>query len=125
MKAKFEVWKGKRKMDDKLVIEKNKLDNVLKYLPEKEMLKGLSEFFSAFSDSTRLKILTALSICEMCVNDISLILNINQTTVSHQLKILKSLHLVDFRRDGKLLFYFLSSKCVNDVMLGGVNYITG
>ena len=112
-------------MEDKVILEKNKLDNILKYLPEKEMLNVLSEFFSAFSDSTRLKILTALSVCEMCVNDISVILNINQTTVSHQLKILKGLKLVDFRRQGKLIFYFLSSKCVNEVMLGGVNYITG
>ena len=112
-------------MEDKVILEKEKLQNVLKYLPENEMLKNLSDFFSAFSDSTRLKILTALSVCEMCVNDLSIVLDINQTTVSHQLKILKSLKLVDFRREGKLLFYFLSSKCVNEVMLGGVNYLIG
>ena len=112
-------------MEEKIILDKEKLDNVLKYLPEQEMLKNLSEFFSAFSDSTRLKILTALSLCEMCVNDISTVLDINQTTVSHQLKILRGLKLVDFRREGKLMFYFLSSKCVEEVMLGGVNYITG
>lgn len=112
-------------MEDKVILEKEKLKNILEYMPEGEQLKNLSEFFSAFSDSTRLKILTALSVSEMCVNDISTILDINQTTVSHQLKILKSLKLVDFRREGKLIFYFLCSRCVNDVMLGGVNYITG
>ena len=112
-------------MEDKVILDKEKLDNVLKYLPKQESLKNLSEFFSAFSDSTRLKILTALSLCEMCVNDLSTILDINQTTVSHQLKILRGLRLVDFRREGKLMFYFLSSKCVGEVMLGGVNYITG
>ena len=112
-------------MEEKIILDKEKLDNVLKYLPEQEMLKNLSEFFSAFSDSTRLKILTALSLCEMCVNDISTVLDINQTTVSHQLKILRGLKRVDFRREGKLMFYFLSSKCVEEVMLGGVNYITG
>ena len=110
-------------MEEKLVLEKEKVQNVLEYMPESEKLKNLSEFFSAFSDSTRLKILTALSLCEMCVNDISILLGINQTTVSHQLKILKSLRLVDFRREGKLIFYYLSNKCVNEVMLGGVNYL--
>lgn len=112
-------------MEEKLVLEKEKIENIIKYMPESENLKTLSDFFSAFSDSTRLKILTALSVCEMCVNDISTILEINQTTVSHQLKILKSLKLVDFRKCGKLTFYFLSSKCVNEVMLGGVNYLIG
>lgn len=112
-------------MEEKVILDRKHLENVLKYLPEGEMLKNLSEFFSAFSDSTRLKILSALSVCEMCVGDISLVLGINQTTVSHQLKILKGLKLVDFRRDGKLLFYFLSSKSVGEVMLGGVNYVTG
>ena len=112
-------------MDEKIILEKHKIENIVRYMPEGENLKTLSEFFSAFSDSTRLKILTALSVCEMCVNDIATILNINQTTVSHQLKILKSLKLVDFRKEGKLTFYFLSSKCVNEVMLGGVNYLIG
>ena len=112
-------------MDEKIILEKQKAENIIRYMPEGENLKMLSEFFSAFSDGTRLKILTALSLSEMCVNDISTILNINQTTVSHQLKILKSLKLVDFRREGKLTFYFLSSKSVGEVMLGGVNYLIG
>ncbi len=93
------------------------------YLPDNSVLNNLAEFFSVFSDSTRIKILSALSITEMCVTDLSEILKINQTTVSHQLKILRSAGVVGFRREGKIIFYYLSTGAVEDVMLSGVRYL--
>ena len=56
------------------------------YMPEKNVLEDLANFFSIFADATRIKILSALSVSEMCVNDIASVLELNQTTVSHQLK---------------------------------------
>ncbi len=110
-------------MENVLLLNESDLTKVEKYMPEDEMLQNLSDFFSAFSDSTRLKILTALSLTPMCVNDLSNVLKINQTTISHQLRTLKNLRLVNYARDGKILLYSLSTNCVSDVMLGGVNHL--
>lgn len=93
------------------------------YVPEGEILDGLVGFFSVFSDSTRLRILSALAITELCVTDLSFVLGINQTTVSHQLRFLKNLGIVRSNRVGKVIFYSLSNDTVNDVLLKGVEFL--
>ena len=105
----------------KYLLNENIVNNVKKYMPKENNLRSLAEFFSMFSDLTRLKIISALAMSEMCVSDISNILSINQTTVSHQLKILKSLGLVKYRRDGKVIFYSLVDKIINECLLVGVD----
>ena len=107
----------------KILLNKEKVNDVKFYLPEEKTCLKLADFFSTFSDITRIKILSALAVSEMCVNDISRILNINQTTVSHQLKLLKSIGAVKFRRDGKIIYYSLASKMINDCLLSGVDYL--
>lgn len=96
---------------------------VTDYLPENYILSGLADFFSVFSDATRMKIISALSISEMCVSDISEILEINQTTVSHQLKIMRSSGILQSRREGKTIFYSVASRIVDEVLLNGVSYL--
>lgn len=93
------------------------------YLPSQDILILLANYFQAYSDPTRIKILSALSMSELCVNDISNLLKINQTTVSHQLKLLRTLNMVKYKRDGKIVYYSLANKSVNDIMLNGVNHI--
>ena len=93
------------------------------YMPKNTQLSDMADFFSVFSDITRIKILSLLSICELCVGDISAILEINQSTVSHQLKYLKNFDLVDFRRDGKVLYYFACSDSICDMMDTGIKYL--
>lgn len=93
------------------------------YLPNNNVLTELSDLFSALSDSTRVKILSAICISEMCVGDISEILKINQTTVSHQLKILKSIGFVTTRRDGKTVYYSLASRIIPEIMKNGASYL--
>ena len=83
----------------------------------------LSNFFSTFSDPTRLKILSCLSIKEMCVNDLSIALNINQTTISHQLKTLKLQNFVYSIRSGKIVTYSLSNNFINEIMLCAIDSI--
>ena len=92
-------------------------------MPEENVLESLANFFSIFADATRIKILSALSVSEMCVNDIANILELNQTTVSHQLKSLKTVGAVKYRRDGKIIFYSIADNVINDCLLNGVNYI--
>ena len=89
-------------------------------MPEKDDLDNMTDLFSAFSDQTRLKILSALSICELCVGDLSDVLEIHQTTISHQLKFLKDLNLIKSRRVGKIIFYALSGDLVGNIMNVGV-----
>ena len=92
------------------------------YLTEKSST-GWSAFFSVFADSTRVRILSALAISELCVTDISRVLDINQTTVSHQLRYLKNLGIVTCSRLGKVIFYSLKNEIVNDVLLKGVEFL--
>ena len=78
---------------------------------------------SVFADYTRVKILSALAISELCVTDLSRILNINQTTVSHQLRFLKSAGIVKCIRQGKIIFYSLTDDSINDVILKGIEFL--
>lgn len=91
------------------------------YIPEGETLDDMSNLFSAFADQTRLKILSALSICEMCVGDLAEVISVNQTTVSHQLKYLKTQNLVNAKRIGKIVFYSISGELVPELMSIGVS----
>lgn len=93
-------------------------------LPTKEVCNKLSQLYSMFSDSTRLKIIVALLYKEMCVNDLSEMLKINQTTISHQLKILKSNGAVSSTRINKFIFYKVNNKIINNIMINGIDYIS-
>ncbi len=106
-------------------IDNNTLSNMQYYMPEAETLRQLADTFSIFADFTRLKILSALALSEMCVNDLSKYLNINQTTLSHQLRLLKNFNAVTDRRMGKVVVYSLGNNKINDIMTNGVDYILG
>lgn len=93
------------------------------YVPKEALLGELVNFFTIFSDSTRLKMIAALSISEMCVTDLSNILDINQTTVSHQLRLLKNLGAVSSQRNGKVIYYSLKNELLSDLLLKGVEYL--
>ncbi|MBO5714747.1 MAG: helix-turn-helix transcriptional regulator, partial [Clostridia bacterium] len=76
-----------------------------------------------FSDYTRLRIISSLAVTEMCVSDLSNLLKLNQTTVSHQLRLLKNLNAVKTKRQGKVVFYSLRNDIIGDVLLKGVEYL--
>lgn len=106
-----------------MFLDEKTISNLQYYMPDNSVLQQMANFFSIFSDETRLKILSALSLSKMCVNDISVSLNLNQTTVSHQLKILKAVGAVKDDRCGKVIYYSIATKTINEVMLSGVDYI--
>ncbi len=83
----------------------------------------LGDFFKIFGDSTRLKILYLLLREELFVNDISLKLSMNQSAVSHQLRILKQARLVKIRRDGKNMYYSLDDEHIEMILKLGTEHI--
>lgn len=106
-----------------LLLDKKMQGIICDYVPSEDILQELVGFFNIFSDVTRLRMISALAISEMCVTDISIMLNLNQTTVSHQLRLLRDLGAVKFRRQGKIIFYSLKNEMINDVLLKGVEFL--
>lgn len=106
-----------------LLLSERSRNEILSSLPHDRDILRLADYFQNFSDSTRIKILTCLSMMKMCVNDISTVLGINQTTISHQLKQLKDQGIVSYKREGKILVYSLVNQNVNDMMLYALNVI--
>ncbi|MBE5842442.1 MAG: winged helix-turn-helix transcriptional regulator [Butyrivibrio sp.] len=92
-------------------------------LPSEDELYDLAELFKVFGDSTRIKILFALFESEMCVCDIAESLEMTQSAISHQLKILKQSKLVGNRREGKQVVYFLADDHVRTIIDQGLNHI--
>lgn len=99
------------------------VQKVMKVMPEDEQLTGLAEFFKIFGDSTRIKILYSLSQSEMCVCDIANLLQMGQSAISHQLRVLKQMRLVKSRRDGKTVFYSLADGHIETILAQGMEHI--
>ncbi len=105
------------------LLSKKSRELIENYVPQGEILDELVCFFSIFSDYTRIKMVSALAISEMCVSDLSKVLKLNQTTVSHQLRLFKNLNAVKTKRQGKIVFYSLRNDALNDVLLKGVEFL--
>ena len=88
-----------------------------------ESLIDLAELFKVFGDSTRIRILYALFDEELCVGDIAVKLNMTQSAISHQLKILKQSRLIKNRRDGKTIFYSLADDHVRSIIDQGLEHV--
>ena len=99
------------------------VDKVNESMPDEESLYDLADFFKVFADSTRIKILYALLQTEMCVCDIANVLNASQSAISHQLRLLKQMKLVKFRREGKTIFYSLSDNHIENILNQGMEHI--
>mgnify|MGYP000279197572 CR=1 FL=1 len=92
-------------------------------LPEETELYDLAELFKVFGDSTRIRILFVLFEAEVCVCDLAKVLNMTQSAISHQLRILKQNKLVKNRRDGKSIFYSLADDHVRTIINQGRDHI--
>ncbi len=92
--------------------------------PDDEILLRLAELFKIFGDSTRIRILYSLLGQEMCVCDIAGLLGMSQSSISHQLRILKQSCLVKFRREGKQVFYSLADEHVMTILSQGFDHVT-
>lgn len=92
-------------------------------MPDDEVLYELADLFRVFGDSTRIKILYALHDNELCVQDIANAVQLSQSAVSHQLRVLKDTKLVRFRRDGKTVYYALDDDHVRSILSMGMDHI--
>lgn len=100
------------------------LEKVREQMPEDELLFDLADLFKIFSDATRMKILYALFEEELCVCEISELLSMTQSAISHQLRILKDSKLVACRRDGKAIIYYLADDHVRSIVAQGYEHLT-
>ncbi len=92
-------------------------------MPDEDELYDLAELFKVFGDSTRIRILFVLFEAEVCVCDLAEALNMTQSAISHQLKILKQNKLVKGRREGKSVFYSLADDHVRTIIEQGIDHI--
>ncbi|WP_349948911.1 metalloregulator ArsR/SmtB family transcription factor [Lacrimispora sp. BS-2] len=108
---------------DFICVHENVVNQVLKAMPQDQELLDLADFFKVFGDATRIKILYVLSQSEMCVCDIANLLKMGQSAISHQLRILKQMRLVKFRREGKTVFYSLADGHIESILAQGMEHI--
>jgi len=106
-----------------LHVQEETLKLIDEKMPPEEELQDLAEFFKVFGDATRLKILNVLLNTEMCVYDISAVLGMSQSAISHQLRVLKQMDLVKNRRDGKTIFYALADSHIATILSQGLDHI--
>lgn len=92
-------------------------------IPSDEILYRLADLFKMFGDPTRIRILSALGRHELCVCDIADLLGMTQSAISHQLRVLKQMELVKFRKEGKTVFYSLADDHVSTILSQGLEHV--
>ena len=105
------------------LVHQDAVEQVQGLLPPDETLYDLAELFKIFGDCTRVKILYALLESELCVCDIAKLMEVSQSAVSHQLRVLKTCKLVKFRREGKTVYYSLADEHVIRILSQGMEHI--
>lgn len=98
------------------VIHEEIVEKVRNVMPVDESLYDLADFFKVCGDSTRIKLLWALSESEMCVCDLAVLLNMTQSAISHQLRVLKNVGMVRNRKEGKVVFYALDDEHIKGIL---------
>lgn len=94
-----------------------------KTIPDIDLIEELGETFKVFADPTRLRILFALKDNELCVCDLSVLLDMTQSSISHQLKSLREAKLVKSRREGRFMMYSLDDEHVHEIIDAGLEHI--
>ncbi len=105
------------------IIHEDIINKVKELMPEEEKLQSLANLFKVFGDPTRVKILYALLKEEMCVCDISMLLEMNQSAISHQLRVLRQARIVKFRKVGRSVYYSLDDEHVKNIFEQGFEHI--
>ena len=105
-------------------VTSSEADAIIRKMPTDTEIQYMADLFKIFGDATRLKILAVLlESGELCVCDIALTLEMSQSSISHQLRVLKQSRLIKFRRSGKTLFYSLADEHVITIMNQGLVHI--
>ncbi len=105
------------------MIHEDAVRQVHKLLPGEEQMFELAGLFKVFGDPTRVRILCALRHSELCVCDLTALLALSQSAVSHQLRILKAARLVMNRREGRVVYYSLLDEHVKEILQVGLVHL--
>lgn len=97
------------------LIHEDNVKKTINELPDDELIADLSDMFKIFGDQTRVKILMALESGELCVCDIAAVMDMSQSAISHQLRVLKQSNIVKTRRQGKVVYYSISDDHVKEI----------
>ena len=108
---------------EKCFMVAERIERIRNNLVKEEILYDIADFFKVLGESTRLKIMYALSNGEVCVGELSESLNISQSSVSHQLRILRQNDLVKFRKQGKTVFYSLDDAHVESLLSQSLEHL--
>ena len=129
-KCSYNKAKGEGEMEQDLdlccqeeLVHPGALERVQGLMPKDETLYDLAELFKIFGDSTRVKMLYALLEGELCVCDLASLMEVSQSAVSHQLRVLKASKLVKFRREGRTVYYSLADEHVLSILSQGMEHI--
>ena len=113
---------GKIMKNDKIeicketVVNYEKVEAVKNELPSTREIADLSEIFKVLGDPTRLKIVLALAKEELCVCDLATLVNLSVSAISHQLRLLRNLRLVKYRKSGKMVYYLLDDDHIESII---------
>ena len=105
-------------------IHEDRVQAALPHVLEDATAVRLAETFKALSDPSRVRIVSLLAEAELCVCDLAAALDMSQSAVSHQLRTLRDLHLVRWRREGRQVFYALDDEHVTDLFQRGLDHVT-
>ena len=124
MGKKEKILEDDQEICESVVIHKEVVENTKIKMPDDTSLNELADFFKIFGDSTRVRILWALSLNQMCVCDIAALLNMSQSSISHQLLVLKQKKFLKNRRDGKVVYYSLLDEHISYILKQGLTHIS-
>lgn len=110
------MLKAKIEICDANIVDSEKVNRVKLRLQERQNLQELSQTFKALSDPTRLKIVLALAQEELCVCDLAALADVSISAISHQLRLLRNMRLVSYRKEGKMVYYRLDDEHVENLI---------
>jgi ArsR family transcriptional regulator, lead/cadmium/zinc/bismuth-responsive transcriptional repressor len=99
------------------------VEAVRQQMPDQESLLGLAEVFKVLGDHTRVRILLALAVRELCVCDLAMLLDMSSSAISHQLRVLRGGKVVRYRREGKNVFYSLDDQHIHTLLRDGLEHV--
>jgi len=105
------------------VLHQAQVAHAIKNIPDSDTLQSLVDIFKALGEPSRLKIVTALAACELCVCDLAAVSGSSESAVSHQLRILRNLKIVRYRREGKIVFYRLDDDHVKSLISQSIQHV--
>ena len=106
-------------------IHKDNVDSTMSQLPDLNVINNISEIFKSLSEPSRLKIVFALLHSELCVCDLAVVCNMSESAISHQLRILRTLRVVQNRREGKIVYYRLDDPHIRNLIQNSLIHIAG